>query len=78
MYDMIPLWALAPGQTGRISEILGDPLQVHRLNELGLHPGSMVEMVQAGAPCIIRMSGNKLCFRQNAGLNVLVRPGGTA
>jgi hypothetical protein len=30
-------------------------------------------MVQSGSPCIIRMSGHKLCFRHNDALNVLVR-----
>ena len=73
MYDMIPLRSLPPGQTGQVGEVLGDPRHVHRLHELGLHQGSTVEMIQSGTPCIIRMSGNKLCFRDNNALNVLVR-----
>ncbi len=76
MYELIPLRSLPDGQTGEVGEVFGDPLQVHRLQELGLRSGSTVEMIQSGSPCIIRMSGNKLCFRHNAGLNVLVRPGG--
>jgi Fe2+ transport system protein FeoA len=72
MLEMIPLRALPAGQTGRVGEVLGDPRHVHRLHELGLCQGSTVEMVQSGAPCIIRMSGNKLCFRDNGDVNVLV------
>ena len=72
--DVIPLRLLPPGQTGEVVEIVGDPHQVHRLEELGLRAGMTVEMVQAGSPCIIRLAGHKLCFRHNKRLNVLVRP----
>jgi Fe2+ transport system protein FeoA len=71
--DLLPLRFLTPGQSAQIGQIMGDPDEVHRLNELGLCNGSTVEMVQSGSPCIIRMSGHKLCFRQNEALNVLVR-----
>ena len=72
MIDMIPLRFLPPGQMGQVGQVLGNPRHVHRLHELGLRQGSTVEMVQSGTPCIIRMSGNKLCFRDNGDLNVLV------
>jgi Fe2+ transport system protein FeoA len=72
MFDMIPLRSLPPGQTGQVGEVVGDPRHVHRLHELGLRQGSMVEMIRSGTPCIIRMSGNKMCFRDNNVLNVLV------
>lgn len=75
MSDLVPLRCLTPGQTAEVGQIMGDPHQVHRLHELGLHHGTTVEMVQSGSPCIIRMSGHKLCFRHNDALNVFVRPG---
>ena len=37
--------------------------------------GSAVEMVQAGSPCIVKLDGNRLAFRDNEVLSVLVRPG---
>ena len=74
MYDLIPLRCLTPGQTAEIGQILGDPLQVHRLHELGLRDGTRVEMVRSGSPCVVRLAGHKLCFRQNKGVDVLVRP----
>lgn len=73
MKDLISLRCLTAGELGEVGQIVGDPHQVHRLEELGLREGTTVEMVRPGSPCIIRLSGHKLCFRPTAGLNVLVR-----
>jgi ferrous iron transport protein A len=75
VYDLIPLRCLVPGQTAEVGEILGDPLQVHRLQELGLRHGTRIQMVRSGSPCVLRLGGQKMCFRHTAGLDVLVRPG---
>ena len=77
MDELIPLRLLTPGQRAEVEQLVGDPHQVHRLEELGLRSGAVVEMVRAGSPCIIRLAGHKLCFRHNETLNVLVRPTGT-
>ena len=74
MFELIPLRCLRPGQAGEVDQVVGDPQQVHRLQELGLRQGARVVMVQSGSPCIIRTSGSKLCFRQSETLGVLVRP----
>ncbi len=73
MFELIPLRCLKSGQTGEVGQVLGDPQQVHRLQELGLRQGIMVEVLQAGSPCIIRTAGSKLCFRSSEALNVLIR-----
>jgi Fe2+ transport system protein FeoA len=65
---------LAPGQTALVEELHGPVEQVHRLEELGIRAGVEIEMVQPGSPCIVRVSGGKLCFRQCERVNVLVRP----
>lgn len=72
---LLPLVQLEPGQRAQISQLMGLPDQVHRLEELGLRAGSTVEMVQPGSPCIIRLDGSKLCFRENEAFSVLVRAG---
>ena len=72
--ELIPLRLLPAGQAAEIGQITGDPQHVHRLLELGLRQGKVIEMVQPGSPCIIRLAGQKLCFRPNEALNVLVRP----
>ena len=74
MDDPIPLELLLPGQSGIVDEIVGPPDAVGRLGELGLRSGEPVEMVQAGSPCIIRVNGHKLCFREGEAFGVLVRP----
>lgn len=72
MQQLIPLKMMSQGQTGKVDQLMGRVDDVHRLEELGLRRGTRVEMVQAGTPCIIRLSGHKLCFRDNDLFNVLV------
>jgi Fe2+ transport system protein FeoA len=61
-----------------VDEVVGEAGDVHRLAELGLRSGTPVEMVQPGNPCIIRVGGSKLCFRESDLLSVLVRLGESA
>jgi len=72
--DLVPLNLLAEGAVAHVAEILGKPEQVHRINELGIKRGSEIHMVRSGSPCIVRMSGQTLCFRGSDVLSVLVRP----
>lgn len=74
MYDLVPLNLLGAGQIGYVRQILGDAAQIHRLHEMGLQGGKLVEMVQRGVPCIIRLDGSKICFRADEGTSVLVQP----
>lgn len=69
---LIPLEFLQCGQIGCISQVVGDVEEVHRLEELGLRAGRKVEMLQAGSPCIIKVEGHKLCFREARQFSVLV------
>jgi ferrous iron transport protein A len=73
--DVIPLHLLAAGQFAQVDQLFGDAALVHRLEEMGVRSGTTVEMVQSGLPCIIRLGGQKLCFRSSEACNVLVRPG---
>lgn len=70
---LIPLVAMLAGDAGVVEEVLGEPATVVRLQELGLRAGQAVEVVQAGSPCIVRVSGHKLCFRDGEACDVLVR-----
>ena len=74
MHEVIPLANLPTGHKASVSNVLGLPEVVHRLDELGLRQGTKVEMVQAGSPCIIRFGGQKICFRADELLTVLVAP----
>lgn len=72
--EPIPLEFLPCGQSAVVEELYGSPDDVVRLEELGVRSGRSVEMVQSGSPCIIRVNGQKLCFRDGEALGVLVRP----
>lgn len=75
VHDLIPLNMAPSGCTAEVAQLLGLAEEVHRLEELGLRQGALVEIIQAGTPCIIRLAGHKLCFRDSDGFHVLVRVG---
>ena len=70
----IPLSDLPAGQSACVSRITGQPDHVHRLEEFGVRRGMQIEMFRPGNPCIIRMAGNKVCFRAEDLLRILVEP----
>jgi Fe2+ transport system protein FeoA len=78
MHEFIPLTVLRRGEVAEVYELTGPPEQIRQLEELGLRRGMRLEMLQAGSPCIIRVSGSKLCFRNDEAVRVLVRPRKTA
>ncbi len=77
VHDWIPLNLAPAGQTARVTQLLGHADEVHRLEELGLREGAEIEIMQSGTPCIIRLAGHKLCFRDSDAFHVLVRLGDT-
>jgi Fe2+ transport system protein FeoA len=78
MHDLLPLHLLPAGSLARIDQLLGGADEVQRLEELGMRVGTPVEMIQSGSPCIVRLDGTKLCFRDNEAFQVLVRLGDAA
>lgn len=74
-FDMVPLTFLRTGQKARVSEVYGSGDLVHRLREMGLRAGAVVEMVRSGSPCIIRLGSQKLCVRADEVTSVLVHTG---
>ncbi|MBU4270917.1 MAG: ferrous iron transport protein A [Planctomycetes bacterium] len=72
--EVIPLWNLPEGSCARIARVLGPSDHVHRLDEFGLRSGTKIEMFRPGNPCIVRLSGNKVCLRADGLLEVLVEP----
>ena len=74
MLEAIPLNLLQRGATTEVAEVIGGLDQVRRLEEMGFRRGTMVEMVSSGSPCIVRILGGQLCFRDGQMLSVLVRP----
>lgn len=73
MDNVIPLALVASGQTAEVCHVAGGAAETQRLHELGLCCGSTIEVVQQGSPCIIRLQGAKLCFRESESTRVFVR-----
>ncbi len=74
-HELLPLDLLAAGQSGRVHQVVGPRDEVHRLEEMGLRQGTRVEVVQPGSPCIIRLAGQRICFRPGEAGHVLVETG---
>ncbi len=72
MPDLIPIASLLPGQIAEVRHVVGRTEQIRRLEELGVRDGVMLEVVRAGTPCIVRVGGTKLCFRDGETCSVLV------
>ena len=78
MHEMIPLEFLPAGHSAAVGQLIGGQNDIHRLEELGLRGGAQIEMVQPGSPCIIRLDGQKFCFRADDALQVSVHGGSPA
>jgi ferrous iron transport protein A len=78
MYPSVPLTTLRRGDVAEIAQVLGAPEQIRRLEELGLSGGARLEIVRGGSPCIVRVAGTTLCFRDDELLRILVTPRKTA
>ena len=72
MREFISLSALRPGQMAEIGEVVGPVAHIRRLHELGLLAGALVQMVRSGIPCILRVEGSTLCFRDDDSLRLVV------
>ncbi len=70
----IPVTRLAAGQSAQVSRVRGRPEDAHRLEEFGLRRGARIQMFRPGNPCILRLSGSKVCFRSDQLSDVLVTP----
>ena len=73
MSDVLPLGILPLGHTALVEHVAGDAAAVHRFREMGFCDGALVEMVQPGEPCIVRIGGHKLAFRLDSTVSIFVR-----
>ncbi len=68
----VPLNDLQAGQSGLVRSVDGGGDFLHRLREMGLCDGVEICMLRPGCPCIVRLGGQKLCFRSTELDSVLV------
>lgn len=75
--DERPLDRLAPGEAGRIARIDAEPGITRRLMELGLVPGTEIEMVRTaplGDPLEVAVRGLHLSLRRAEAALIHVAP----
>jgi ferrous iron transport protein A len=78
MFEAIPINFLRRGEVANVSQLVGAPELIRRLEELGLRNGTRIEMVRGGSPCIIRVEGSTICYRDDQQVRILVSPRKTA
>lgn len=72
--SLMVLGLLAAGETAVVESVLGGSDELHRLREIGLQDGAVVEMIRPGSTCLVRLGNQKLGLRSEALCSVLVRP----
>ncbi|MGL4424508.1 MAG: FeoA family protein [Gemmataceae bacterium] len=73
---MLPLDMLKTGEWADVADVEGDPAWVRRLAELGLRAGTRLCVVQPGSPCLVQLSGCKVCLRGGESSQIFVTPAG--
>jgi Fe2+ transport system protein FeoA len=73
--QVMPLDQLAPGESGTILGVEGQPDHVHRLGEMGLRAGRSVRMVRSGGACIVAIGNHRFGFRGADAALILVEVG---
>ena len=67
--------ALKPGESGVIARLGGDQAIARRLMELGLVPGTPVQVVRRaplGDPVAFELRGARICLRRSEAARILV------
>jgi ferrous iron transport protein A len=70
--QVLPLELLTAGENGVVVEIDGAPELVVRLEEMGLHIGVRVCIIQAGSPCILEINHQRYSMRFDDSVTVFV------
>jgi len=71
---MLPLECLQCNEKAEIAEVVGDPLWVARMADLGVQNGAHLRMVAPGTTCMFELGHCKLCLRTDPSNCIYVRP----
>ena len=71
---LLPLELVEAGGWAEVEDIAGEPTWVSRLAELGVRVGSRLQVLRQGRPCLLRIGSCRLSFRDESGMQILVRP----
>ena len=76
MPRVVPLEFLSSGETGRVCSLDGVHEHVVRLEEMGLRAGVEVRMLRTGPPCLLAIDNQRITFRGEDAITVLVEVAG--
>jgi Fe2+ transport system protein FeoA len=76
MPRVVPLEFLSSGETARVCSLDGAHEHVVRLEEMGLRAGVEVRMLRAGPPCLLAIDNQRITFRGEDAVTVLVEVAG--
>jgi Fe2+ transport system protein FeoA len=71
---MMPLDMLRTGEWAEICQVSGEPAWVGHLAAMGLREGGRLQVLQAGATCLLQVENCRLCLRDDNCSQILVRP----
>ena len=71
---LLSLDMLIAGEMAEVAEVCGEAATIGRLAELGLRQGCRLQMLQPGAPCLLKVDNCRLCLRGSDCTQVFVRP----
>lgn len=72
MSHIVPLDHLRAGESGLVIDLEGDCSWGSRLQEMGIHRGSVVRMIRTGSPCILAVNEQRLSLRLCPEVTILV------
>lgn len=52
------------GEEGVITQIHGDSIHIHRLQDMGFVSGSSVRVIQHGCPMLVQLGNSRVCIRR--------------
>lgn len=70
----VSLRSMRAGDVGLVTALRDAHAGARRLAEFGLIPGTKVEMIRAGAPCIVRIDHTRLSMGASLQDGVLLTP----
>jgi Fe2+ transport system protein FeoA len=68
----IPLHMLKVGERATVLDLIGQPEDVHRLEEMGLRAGQPIVMLVPGQSCVVRLGEHRLALRPDPATSILV------
>jgi Fur family transcriptional regulator, ferric uptake regulator len=71
--SVVPLNEMLPGETGEIESIAGGRGAAHRLTEMGLTRGTLIEVMTSRGPVLVMVRGSRVAISRGLARKVIVK-----